>query len=151
MKILDIAKVTAALNHFIASATESHTAAIQQMINPGDAEDFAETDTAKVLQITYSLNGNELALFRELATKIIDVSAIPIETPQLIVNPAAVAGAFLALFGTTDNSAVIDLIRMSDEPVTNPDLITIISNLNEDELSCLKEIAITMDEFVDFI
>jgi hypothetical protein len=134
---MNIAKVTAALNHFIQIA-DSTSGLFNATANLAD---FGDSDAATFIRSCYGFNLDELNLFRELVLKIVDVAAVTPPEPRNI-NTTIVAEEFNAII-RSDNSAVFRAI------VDRGEFDSILHNMTADEQAAVKALCETFDEFAN--
>jgi len=141
---MNIAKVTAALNHFIQIA-DSKSSLFNAIANLADFGD--DSEAATFIRTSYDFSLNELNLFRELILKIVDVAAItPPEPPLINVNTAAVAGAFSEIIVNSHTAAFRSIV---DKPEFDQSVIDIIGPLTPNEQAALRMLCEIMDEIAD--
>jgi len=141
---MNIAKVTAALNHFIqiADSTSSLFNATANLADFGD-----DSEAATFLRTSYDFNANELNLFRELILKIVDVAAVTSPEPMFVdLNTAAVAGAFSEIIVNNHTGAFRSIV---DKPEFDQSVIDIIGPLTPNEQAALRMLCEIMDEIAD--
>jgi hypothetical protein len=137
---MNIAKVTAALNHFIQIADSTSS-----LFNA--TENLDDSDAATFIRTSYGFNANELNLFRELILKIVDVAAITPPEPALIdINTAAVAGAFSEIIVNNHTAAFRSIV---DQPEFDQSVFDIIGPLTPNEQAALRMLCEIMDEIAD--
>jgi len=141
---MNIAKVTAALNHFIQIA-DSKSSLFNATANLADFGD--DSEAATFIRTNYDFSLNELNLFRELILKIVDVAAItPPEPPLINVNTAAVARAFSEIIVNSHTAAFRSIV---DKPEFDQSVIDIIGPLTPNEQAALRMLCEIMDEIAD--
>lgn len=143
---MNIAKVTAALNHFIqiADSTSSLFNATANLADFGD-----DSEAATFLRTSYDFNANELNLFRELILKIVDVATVTPPEPMFVgLNTAAVAGAFSEIIVNNHTGAFRSIVDQVNGEF-DQSVLDIIGPLTRNEQTALRVLCDAMDEIAD--
>jgi len=142
---MNIAKVTAALNHFIqiADSTSSLFNATANLADFGD-----DSEAATFIRTSYDFSLNELNLFRELILKIVDVATVTPPEPMFVgLNTAAVAGAFSEII-VNNHTGVFRSIVDKVNGEFDQSVLDIIGPLTRNEQTALRVLCDAMDEIV---
>jgi len=135
---MHIAKVTAALNHFIQIA-DSKSSLFNATANLADFGD--DSEAATFIRTSYDFNLDELNLFRELILKIVDIAAVTPPEPRDI-NTAIVAEAFNTIIRNDNSEAFRSLVDNGEFP-------SIIGSMTPDEQAAVKALCQILDEFAN--